>query len=219
MNRLAFHPTLSKKVANLDWAVVLPPQGPPVSTNLKTRLVGGRPCGRRKIPKCHVSRPRSMDAFCSPEEASPGQRGCLKAGWSVPSFSWCSAHRGPLVIVLFSPHKYRIKNRYFSPLLLLQCTSYHSAGLSLMSPVPSAYLQRSLTTAIFRPAATRGSSSLKAALESISQDLNVALFCPLPLRFRRNCFGNLGCRKCCRIRVWFLRVASEPRLALFMSPV
>merc|ERR1712117_1018072 len=107
----------------------------------------------------------------------------------------------------------------FSSLLLLQCTSYHSAGLSLMSPVPSAYLQRSRTTAIFRPAATRCSSSLKAALESISQDLNVALFCPLPLRFRRNCFGNLGYRKCCRIRVWFLRVASEPRLALFMSLV
>ena len=156
----------------------MPPQGPPVSTNLKTRLVGGRPCGRREIPKCHVSRLRSMDAFCSPEEASPGQRGCLRAGWSVPSCLCCSAQRGLLVIVLFSPLKYRIKNRYFSSLLLLQCTSYHSAGLSLMSPVPSAYLHRSLTTAIFRPAATRGSSSLKAALESISQDLNVALFCP-----------------------------------------
>ena len=36
--------SLSKNVANFDWAVVLPPQGPPVSTNLKTRLVGGRPC-------------------------------------------------------------------------------------------------------------------------------------------------------------------------------
>ena len=61
---LAFHPTLSKKVANFDWAVVLPPHGPPVSTNLKTRLVGGRPCGGKKELKLHVSRLNSVHFTC-----------------------------------------------------------------------------------------------------------------------------------------------------------
>merc|ERR1712180_514174 len=37
-----FHPRLSKKVARCAWPVVLPPQGPPVSTSLWILRVGGR---------------------------------------------------------------------------------------------------------------------------------------------------------------------------------
>merc|ERR1712128_140027 len=39
--RNTFQPRLSKKVARCAWPVVLPPQGPPVSTSLCILLVGG----------------------------------------------------------------------------------------------------------------------------------------------------------------------------------